>query len=229
MGPAGEVARGSVPALHVVTDDAVLAHPRFRDAACAALEAGGEALALHLRGPRTGGGTMFAWAEELRPRAEAAGALLVINDRVDVALAAGLHAVHVGERSLSVAEARRILGDRAVVGASIHDPGAAASARLDGSAWLFVGTVYATPSHPHRPGQGCDLVRRVAAVSGVPLLGIGGVTVDRVGDVLGAGAHGVAVVRGVWEAPDPGEAVRDYLGALERAGAAGTNRGDDHE
>lgn len=229
MSRTGVAARWSVPVLHLVTDDAILAHPRFPDDACAALEAGGEAVALHLRGPWTPGGAIFTLAEALRPVAEAAGALLVVNDRVDVALAAGLGAVHLGERSLPVAEARRILGRRGVVGASVHDPVAAAAAVREGSAWLFVGTLFDTPSHPGRPGQGCDLIGRVAAASGVPLLGIGGVTVSRVREVLSAGAHGVAVIRGVWEAPDPAGAVGDYLGALARAGDAVPNRGDDHE
>jgi thiamine-phosphate pyrophosphorylase len=214
MSPSGSGPPGSVPALHLVTDDAILARPDFRNQAFAALAAGGASLALHLRGPWTPGGKIFSFAELLRPGAEASGALLVVNDRVDVALAAGLQAVHLGERSLPVAEARRILGPGALVGASIHDPDAAAAAARDGSAWLFVGTLYSTPSHPHRPGRGGDAIRQVAAVVGVPLVGIGGVTVARVGEVLKAGAHGVAVIRGVWDAPDPTGAIGDYLVAL---------------
>jgi thiamine-phosphate pyrophosphorylase len=206
--------RQGVPVLHLVTDDGILARADFRERAFAALDAGGSSLALHLRGPSTAGGRMYAWAEEFRRRARPSGALVVVNDRVDVALAAGLEAVHLGGRSLPVVDARRILGPGVAVGASVHDPAAAAAAARDGSAWLFVGTVYATPSHPDRPGGGTDLVRRVAAETDVPLLGIGGVTVDRVGEVLAAGALGVAVIRGVWDAPDPAGAVGDYLVAL---------------
>jgi thiamine-phosphate pyrophosphorylase len=205
---------GRVPVLHLVTDDAVLARSDFRACAGAAVEAGGAAVALHLRGPATPGGHIFALAADLRAVASSHGALLVVNDRVDVALAAGVDAVHLGERSLSVPEARMVLGPGARVGASVHDAERAALVAAEGSTWIFVGTLYATPTHPGRPGGGPDLVRGVARVAGAPLVGIGGVTPARVAEVRAAGAHGVAIVRGVWDAPDPARAVRDYLDAL---------------
>ena len=214
MTRASPAPRGRVPVLHVVTDDAVLARARFVDGARAAMEVGGPHLALHLRGHATPGGRIFTLASELRSWAQSYGSLLVVNDRVDVALAAGLHAVQLGERSLPVADARRLLGPEVAVGASIHDPMGAAAAARDGSAWLFVGTLYSTPSHPEHPGAGCEALVRVAEAVKVPLVGIGGITVGRVAEVRDHGAHGVAVIRGVWNAPDPVRAVRDYLVAL---------------
>jgi thiamine-phosphate diphosphorylase len=203
-----------VPGLHLVTDDAILARPDFRDHACAVMEAGGPALALHVRGPSTPGRTLYSLVQELRDPAGASGTLLVVNDRVDIALAAGLRGAHLGERSLPVAEARRILGAGVMVGASVHDPAAASAAAADGSAWLFVGTLYRTPSHPDRAGLGSDAIRQFAAAAHVPIVGIGGITVAHVGEVRLAGAHGVAVIRGVWDAADPAGAVGDYLFAL---------------
>jgi len=217
------VPRPGVPRLHVVTDDEVLARGDFRDSACAILEAGGPGVALHVRGPSTTGGRLHARVEELLATAGASGALLVVNDRVDVALASGLGAVHLGERSLAVADARRVLGAEVSIGASVHDVAGAATAVAEGSAWLFVGTIFRTPSHPDRPGRGSGFVGEVVGTTGVPVVGIGGITVARTGEVLGAGAHGVAVIRGVWSAADPVAAVHDYLVALERGHARRPN------
>lgn len=206
-----------VPSLHIVTDDAVLAAPGFRDRARAVVDAGGAHIAFHVRGPTTSARSLYAWVEELRPWCDRTGALLVVNDRVDIALAAGLRGVHVGVRSLSVADARSVLGDSIGVGASIHTGPEAGAAAAAGAAWLFVGTLYATPSHRGRPGRGGQALREAAeAAPGTPLLGIGGVSVERTEMAMEAGAHGVAVIRGVWESPDPAKAVGDYLQALSQ-------------
>lgn len=201
----------------MVTDDAVLADPRFPARAGAVLEAGGAGLALHLRGPGTPGGPLHVLARTLVPVAEEGGSLLVVNDRVDVALLAGAHGVHLGGRSLPVPEARAVLpGDRRV-GVSTHHPDEVAAAEADEADWAFVGTIYPTPSHPGRVGAGAEALRRAASArTALPLLAIGGVTVARVGEVLEAGAWGVAVLRGVWDAPDPGDAAKRYLTELER-------------
>ena len=203
---------GAVPRLHLVTDDAVLARPGFRSRAAALLAAGGAALALHVRGPRTPGGPLLDLVRALREPACASGALLIVNDRLDVALAGGAHGAHVGARSLPVAEARRLLGPRRRLGASVHTVAEGAEAAGGGADWIFAGTVYETASHPGRRGLGPAFAGRVAGASaGVPVLAIGGVTPERVGEVLAAGAAGVAVIRGIWDAADPTDALRRYL------------------
>jgi thiamine-phosphate pyrophosphorylase len=207
---------GPVPRLHVVTDSRTLERPDFVLLAHEVLAAGGPRLALHVRGPTTDGRTIHDVAVALRSVARAAGARLLVNDRVDVALTAGLEGAHVGERSLPVAEARRLLGDERLVGASVHDAEGAVAARDQGANYAFVGTIFPTTSHPGRPGIGISgLAGIIRAAPGIPLLGIGGVSVARVGDVVGAGAHGAAVLGGVWSAPDPAAAVSEYLVALE--------------
>jgi thiamine-phosphate pyrophosphorylase len=205
----------AVPRLHLITDDDVLARADFRDVAGALMEAAGAGVALHLRGPHTGGRVLHAAAAALRETARASGAWLVVNDRVDVALTAGLDAVQLGRRSLPPAAARRVLGSTVRVGVSTHVPQEVTEAVVEGADWIFVGTMYATPSHPGREGSGPAGMRAAAAVAGrTPLVAIGGVTVARVPELLRSGAHGVAVVRGVWQAPDPRTASRDYLEAL---------------
>jgi thiamine monophosphate synthase len=174
-----------LPRLHLVTDDRVLAARGFREELRALLAAHGPRLALHLRGHATPGGRLFALAAgavELAERvAQRTGhlPLILVNDRVDVALAAGAGGVHLGRRSLPVAAVRRLLPADARVGCSVH---------------------------------GASDVGPPA-----PVLGIGGVTPERVAAVRAAGGWGVAVLGGVWRAADPVAAAARYLDALEGA------------
>ena len=202
-----------VPGLHVVTDDEVLADPRFTARARRLVEAHGDAIALHLRGPRTPPVRLLRLALDLRSPAVNTGARLLVNDRADVALAAGAHGVHLGKRSLPVAAARSLRHDW-LVGASVHDPDDLTDeAAAD---FLIVGTIWATPSHPGRPGAGVERVMEVVRRVAVPVVAIGGVTPDRVTAAVAAGAAGVAVLRGVWDAPDVAAAAAEYLRALDR-------------
>jgi thiamine-phosphate diphosphorylase len=210
-----------VARLHVVTDDEVLTRADFLDVAEAVLDSGGEALALHVRGPATDGRTLheFVHALVVLRRSQAR---VFVNDRVDVALAAGADGAHLGGRSLSVREARALVGPAISIGISVHDSAGVAAARRDGAEYAFVGTLFATPTHAGRAGQGGALVSEVAkGADGLPVVGIGGITPGRVSDVIRAGGHGVAVIRGVWNAGDPARAVGEYLSALERANSGG--------
>lgn len=210
---------GPLARLHLVTDDAMLARGGWASRAVAVLEAGGAEVCLHLRGPHTDGATLHRLAEELLPRARHADTSLFVNDRVDVALAVDVDGVHLGGRSLPVAAARRLLGRERWLGASCHDAAEADVARRDGADYAFVGTIFPTPSHPGAMGMGLQgLAATLAQLDEWPAIGIGGIDPSRVGDVLGTGAYGVAVIRGVWDARDPARAVRRYVEAIE-AGA----------
>ena len=202
-----------IPRLHVVTDDRILARPGFGAAALQVLETGGARVALHVRGPQTSGRALHRAAAGLIFPARRAGAWLVINDRVDVALALGVRRVHLGARSLPARVARRLLGPGACLGRSVHS---AAEARGEGGQidYLFSGTVFATPSHPGATPEGTGVVRAVAAAGTVPVVGIGGITPGRVSRVIRAGAHGVAAIRAVWDAPSTGGGVRRFLNSL---------------
>lgn len=204
-----------IPPLHVVTDDRILERPDFDRTAHEVLRAGGEALALHVRGPGLPGRPIYERARSLRPAARAAGATLLVNDRVDVALVLGLDGVHLGERSLPPAAARSVLDSPALVGRSVHEP---AGADAGGADFLVVGTIFRSASHPGRDPAGPERIRAWSA-AGAPTVAIGGVTPERVPTVLAAGARGVAVLSGIWDAEDPVGAVRAYLRAL-RGGSA---------
>lgn len=212
----GATAAGSaLPPIHLLTDDRILARDGLDVVARWLLRSGGPRVALHLRGPATSGRRLAECAAKLAPVAAEAGATLVVNDRVDVARAAGLDHVQLGQRSLEVGDARRVLGDGGRVGVSVHgDDEARAAAAAD---WLVVGTLWETPSHPGRPGAGPARLREVAQVSDLPMVGVGGVTPERVRAVKAAGGAGVAILSGVWSAPDPVEALNAYLVAWSEA------------
>ncbi|HEY8483413.1 MAG TPA: thiamine phosphate synthase [Longimicrobiales bacterium] len=200
--------------LHLVTDDGVLEAPGFGERAQRVLAAHGEAVALHLRGPGFSGVGLFRLAEELAFATDATGTEFLVNDRVDVALAAGADGVQLGRRSLPVAAARRVLGADAWIGYSAHSAEEAAEAEAAGADFVLLGTIYPSASHPGEGGAGVELVRETVARVRIPVLAIGGITPERVGEVLSAGAYGVAVLSGVWRAADPVAAAAEYLAAL---------------
>jgi thiamine-phosphate pyrophosphorylase len=202
--------RADIPPLHVVTDDEVVARAGFVAVARRVMEAGGASVALHLRAPRAGGRRMHNLAAALRPIAGDTGARLIVNDRADVALAVDADGVQVGARGLSPADARRVIGPRRLLGVSVHAADEARVVREAGADYVVAGTIWATPSHPGRSGAGIGLIRELAAL-GVPVIAIGGVTAARAVEARDAGAAGVAVLRGVWDAPDPAAAVNEYL------------------
>ena len=203
------------PFLHVVTDAGVLERDGWTDVAEEVLAAGGKRLALHVRGPELPGRKLHDLVAALVGPAERADAALVVNDRVDLALMLPVQAVQLGAGSLPVGEARRLLGDRVRIGASVRGPEAAREAEAQGADHLVVGTVFATRSHPSRPAGGPELLARVAREVRIPLVAIGGISPARVRAVQGAGARGVAALSGIWSSPDPARAVADYLGAHE--------------
>lgn len=203
------------PPLHVITDDAVLAADTFLADARAMLQAGGPHLALHVRGPRTAGAALHAITTALLPSAHHSGARIIVNDRIDVARAAGADGVQLGGRSLAVHDARTVWPD-AWIGTSIHSVGEAERMAGAGTDFVILGTIYPTPSHAGRPGSGPDVLGVAAAVAHVPVVAIGGIDAARVAEVRRAGASGAAVLRAVWAAPDGARAVAALLDAWER-------------
>jgi thiamine-phosphate diphosphorylase len=206
------VTRAPLPRLHLVTDDEVLGGERFPEIARSLLVAGGGAVALHLRGRRTGGARLWAHAERLARIVGETGGTLLVNDRIDVALACGC-GVQVGATSFPVAAARQLLGPDRLLGASVHGLDEAAAAVDAGADFLLAGTLFETASHPGRPGAGVVWLGPVIGL-GVPVVGIGGIAPERAAIVRGCGAWGVGVIRGVWNAPDPIATMEEYLERL---------------
>ncbi|MFL5844610.1 MAG: thiamine phosphate synthase [Solirubrobacteraceae bacterium] len=142
------------------------------------------------------------------------GALFIVNDRPDLAVAAGADGVHVGQEDMPVEQARAIVGDGLIVGRSTHEPDhLAGSADAD---YVAVGPVHATPTKPGRRAAGIDYVRHAAAHApvGIPWFAIGGIDEDNVGDIVAAGARRIVVVRAIAEAADPERAARALRSAV---------------
>ncbi len=144
------------------------------------------------------------------------GAICVVNDRVDVALAAGASGTHLGADDLPVEAVRRIAGPGHLIGGTARDPRRAVELVAAGADYLGVGPAYATSTKDGLPDPiGPAGVGAVAKAAGVPVVAIGGITVERVPPLLAAGAYGVAVVSAVAAATDPAAATRELLRVLD--------------
>jgi thiamine-phosphate pyrophosphorylase len=161
---------------------------------------------------------ILAVAAEARELCDAAGALLLVNDRPDLAVRAGADGVHVGQDDMPVAAARAIAGSELIVGLSTHAPEEIDAADAD---YIGVGPVHATPTKPGRPAVGLQLVRHAAAHADMPWFAIGGIDGTSVHAVVEAGATRIAVVRAITEASDPEAAARMLRAALPEVIAHG--------
>lgn len=152
--------------------------------------------------------------------AHAHGVPFIVNDRPDVALAAGADGVHLGQRDLPPAWARQVLPPGAIVGRSSHEPAHAERALAEDATYFAVGPVWGTPTKPGRRATGLAYVRGIAARDvPVPWYAIGGITLENVEQLLQAGASRVAVVRAIQDARDPATAAGRFIDALRQAPA----------
>lgn len=172
---------------------------------------------LQLREKTLGGAALLELARGLVAACERAGALLLVNDRPDVARLAGAHGVHLGQEDVPPQDARRIVGPGALVGASAHDEAELTRAAGQGADYLGFGTLYPSATKPGLPAQGLVRLRALAPACPLPIYGIGGVGAANAGEVLAAGAHGVAVSSAVLDAPDPERAAAELVQAVQRA------------
>lgn len=209
----------TLPRLHVICPDEVLVRPAFPREAAALLEEAAGDVALHVRPRATPVRACLARLSELAAPAARGGGWLVVNGRVDLARVAGAHGVQLGRGALPPSAARRVLPPHVRIGASVHGIDEARAAVADGANYLLLGTIFPTASHPGAPGLGPAAIRGCAEL-GVPLIAIGGIDASRIPEVLGAGAHGIAVIRAVWEAESPPAAARRLRQRIE-AGRAG--------
>jgi thiamine-phosphate pyrophosphorylase len=161
---------------------------------------------------------LFPTAQALRRRSREAGALFIVNDRADLALALDADGLHLGQEDLPGAAGRRLLRPGMILGVSTHDADQARRALADGADYVAVGSMFPTGTKPGFQLVGPDLIRRLRPAIAVPLVAIGGITEDNCEEVMGAGADAVAVISAVCAASDPETATRRFLERL--AGAA---------
>ncbi len=189
----------------------------------------GGATLVQLRDKRSATRAMLAEARAIKAALAPTRVPLIVNDRVDVALAAGADGVHMGQEDMEVADVRRLLGPRAIIGLSVKTLTDAQAAPLQHLTYVAVGGVFPTTSKDNPTHIGANGLRQIAAAvraraPGFPICAIAGITEANAADVIAAGADGVAVISALSFAPDPAEAARKLRAAvdvaLQKRGAA---------
>ncbi len=173
--------------------------------------------AFQLREKASFTGDLVDKARSLRRILPKGESLFVINDRVDVALAADLDGVHLGGHSMSVVDARRLLGADAWIGVSVHDVDQLSRACDEGADYVFVSPVFPTRKAGFRSARSLGLraFAELVELASVPVFALGGIQAERVREVRGCGAHGVAVLSGLRDAVDAEERTESYMEELE--------------
>ncbi len=198
----------------LITDRARLRGRPLEEIASQAVEGGATVVQLRERLPT---GELYDLAITLRAVLRGR-ALLLINDRVDVALAVGADGVHLPEHSLPGKAVRAIVGEGCILGRSVHSVDAAMRAEAEGADFVQIGAVYETKSKPERTPCGVELVRAVAEAVRVPVIAVGGVTAENIAEVVEAGADGVAVIGAILDEDDAQKAAERLRCALDDAG-----------
>jgi thiamine-phosphate pyrophosphorylase len=205
-------------ALIVIADPSAGGGRPLLDVVRAALRAG--APSVQLRAKALGGRDLSDLARLIVAEARSTGALCFVNDRLDVALVAEAHGAHLGDDDVPLAAARRFVPPEFLLGRSVDDAEEASAAVRDGADYLGLGPVFGTTSKGGLgPAIGVAGVRAVTSNLDVPVVGIGGIDVERAADVIGAGAAGVAVIGAVMGADNPGAATAELLRRVRSAAA----------
>lgn len=192
--------------IYLVTDDGCLQGRALIDCVREALE-GGVTL-VQYRAKTASSAEMYAEALQLKALCDSFKVPLIINDRLDIAMAVGAAGVHLGQDDLPCAAARKILGEDYIIGVSAHNPAEAKAALQSGADYLGCGAVFGTATKADVKKLGTDGLAAICREKGLPVVGIGGVTADNYREVRAAGADGAAIVSGILAQPDIRATVR---------------------
>lgn len=190
--------------VYLVTQDSLSGDHSTEAVVEAAIDGGVDVV--QLREKETSARSRYELGQRLRDLTAEAGVPLLVNDRVDIAQAIDADGVHVGDSDLPPAVARDILGSDAIIGYSASTVAEAERAEAAGADYLGVGAVYGTSSKDvsaEEDGIGTERIEAIARAVSIPVVGIGGITADNAGDVVDAGADGVAVISEITAADDP--------------------------
>lgn len=169
-------------------------------------------------------GLRISRAQKLRELCHRYGALFIVNDRVDLAIASGADGVHLGQQDIPMALARQLLGPGRIVGRSTTNAEEMQRAVQEGADYIGVGPVYATPTKADKAPAGLEYVRHVAQNAKLPWFAIGGIDINNLEEVLKAGAERVAVVRAIMEAEQPTLITQYFVSQLTRMQTLKTQR-----
>lgn len=198
-----------VSGLYVITTPVPHMGRSHLDVAEAAVAGGAQVIQLREKNETS---DILEMARRLRELTRRAGIKFIVNDRVDVALAAEADGVHLGQEDASFSAARRVLGNQRIIGISATSIEEAVEAERQGADYLGVGPIFPTPSKSDAAEpMGCDLLAEIRRRVKIPLVAVGGITADNLEEVLSAGADSVAVISAVAMAPDMESAARDLV------------------
>lgn len=186
--------------IYLVTDDGCLQGRALIDCVREALE-GGVTL-VQYRAKTASSAEMYAKALQLKALCDSFNVPLIINDRLDIAMAVGAAGIHLGQDDLPCAAARKLLGEDYLIGVSAHNPAEAKAALQSGADYLGCGAVFGTATKADVKKLGTDGLAAICKAKGLPVVGIGGVTADNYREVRAAGADGAAIVSGILAQPD---------------------------
>ena len=207
MEEASVSAQEKLRGLYVITDTNLIPRDRFVEIVEAALRGG--ASMVQLREKTTPREEVIRLGRELLPVTRRYGALLIVNDHPSIAYEIGADGAHVGREDPPIAEARALLGPHAILGASCYgDVSRAAAAEQAGADYVAFGTPFPSPTKTKRTDTALTIFQQARQRVQVPVFAIGGITAANARQVIEAGAHGIAVVSGVFAAPDVEAAAR---------------------
>lgn len=200
--------------IYLVTDEACLHGRPLLGCVEEALAAG--VTLVQYRAKAADGGVLYAEACKLKELCDKYNVPLIINDRLDIALAVGAAGVHLGQDDLPCAVARRLLGEDFIIGVSAHNPAEAVQAVSEGADYLGCGAVFGTATKHDVAKLGLENLRAIRKAVAVPMVGIGGITADNYAEVLATGANGAAIVSGILAQEDIGAAVKKLVAIKQK-------------
>lgn len=181
--------------IYLVTDDGCLSGRSLDDCVEQALAAG--VTLVQYRSKHTDGNAMYTEAMQIKAICDKYNVPLVINDRLDVAMAVGAAGVHLGQDDLPCSVARKILGEKYLIGVSAHNPQEALQAVSDGADYLGCGAVFGTTTKTDTSKLGIAGLSAIRKAVTIPIVGIGGINIDNYNEILNTGADGAAIVSGI--------------------------------
>ena len=205
------------PTLYAIADASVMtpsAAPSLVESALA-----GGVTAVQVRAKELSGPEFLAFARGIVEVAKRRGVAVIVNDRVDLVEALAADGVHLGVGDMPVAAARALLGESALIGTTAHDMEELCAAEASGADYVGFGSIFPSPTKEVVVIQGVEEVVKARKLTRLPMVAIGGITVERTTDVIAAGADGVAVISGLWSATDVESRAREFRSAVRRGRA----------
>lgn len=200
--------------IYLVTDEACLHGRPLLECVEEALAAG--VTLVQYRAKAADGGVLYTEACRLKELCDKYSVPLIINDRLDIALAVGAAGVHLGQDDLPCAVARRLLGEDFIIGVSAHNPAEAVQAVSEGADYLGCGAVFGTATKHDVAKLGLENLRAIRKAVAVPMVGIGGITADNYAEVLATGADGAAIVSGILAQDNIGAVVKKLVATKQK-------------